>query len=181
MNFKIITKMKKVSFLLPCLFFFFLILTTQQSCTESKTNLLVKVDVTQSVDQIGLPVYAHLQGAAGQDYALVIASESELVDSGMSYEILDSDVDASSETSYLIALERITGARASAAKDLNVLHDDGRNIVVRVSELGAASLSKMGFEIEWLSESPIVFPEIDDLLYLEEATRGSGCHPHQSH
>jgi hypothetical protein len=69
--------------------------------------VLARVEVTGMVEDLGLPVYVHLQDAAGKDYALVITAPSQLEKSG-AYTILDAEVDG---TRYLVGEERRPGAR----------------------------------------------------------------------
>jgi hypothetical protein len=102
-----------------------------------------------------LPMYAYLQDANQRNYALVIASTSELQASGASYQILDSD--AASSDDYLVALERRTGARANASQVVSILHDDGRHIITRVPLTQIDALSALGFDLQRLSATPLVF------------------------
>lgn len=101
-----------------------------------------------------LPVYAHLQDAAGRDYALVIAPQARLEQSGLSYRILDADARGGE---YVLALERRPGARAGAARFVNVLYDDGRQIIVRATPAQAEGLAELGLELERLDAMPLTF------------------------
>jgi len=125
--------------------------------------VIAKVDVTDSINQISLPVYAHLQGATDQDYALVIAAQDQLSQSGNTYQILESIPPDMQGTHYLMGLERVDGTREKAGSLFHVLLDDGKNIIVRVSETDAEQLVKLGFEIEWLSEQPIIVNQIQTM------------------
>jgi protocatechuate 3,4-dioxygenase beta subunit len=120
---------------------------------QSEPPILARVEVTGVVDDLGLPVYAHLQDAAGNDYALVIAPLSQLDLSAAGYTVLDPEMDG---TPYLIALERRPGARPRATQVVNVLHDDGRHLVARAMPGEGEALAGMGFDIQWLDEAPMV-------------------------
>lgn len=102
-----------------------------------------------------LPMYAYLQDANQHNYALAIAPLSELQASSAQYQILDSD--ATSPDDYLIALERRPGARANASQVVPILHDDGRHIITRVPPAQTDALSALGFDLQRLSNSPLVF------------------------
>lgn len=119
-------------------------------------DALVKIDIKNSIDEVAFPVYAHLQGATGADYALVVADQDQLDAAGVNYTLLEVIPRNFKKTAYLIALERIKGARNTAANMHNTLWDDGRNVVMRVSEADAVQINLLGFEIEWLSTTPIV-------------------------
>ena len=123
---------------LVCLLSSFAILVSvvgsQNAQIFSETKVLARVEVTGKLNQLGLPVYAHLLGASGQDYALVITSVSELNEADVSYVILDSITSQDDGKFYMIARERIDGAREEAAETVNVLHDDGKHVIARVSE-----------------------------------------------
>ncbi len=129
MNRHILVVMKGTCFIVSCLFFFFLVLGTHNLRADSGQKVLAKVDISGTVEQIPLPVYAHLQSLDGQDYALVMATKNQLIGMGIPYTILDSNAESAGTTSYLIALERLSGARIEAAKTFSVLYDDGRNII----------------------------------------------------
>ncbi|MCG8335465.1 MAG: M28 family peptidase [Proteobacteria bacterium] len=155
---------------LPVVLAILLFLGLQNAAAYEAGTILAKVDVTSSVAQLGLPVHAHLQGASGQDYALVVANQNQLDASGMNYKILEVIPANLEGTNYIIALERISGARTNAAGQFNVLFDDGRYVIVRVSEFGAEQLVLMGFEIEWLSETPIVLMQSQTMSLMAEST-----------
>lgn len=120
-------------------------------------TVLARVELTGTVDQLGLPVHAHLQGGDGVDYALVIAPEKTIRDTGSRYTILDTAPVVRDGQGYIIALERIDGARKKAAAGFHVLMDDGRNIVVKLHARQTTALAKLGFELEWLDAVPMVF------------------------
>ncbi len=115
--------------------------------------VLARVEVTDGVDALGLPVYAHLQDAAGKEYALVIAPVSQLDQAGVDYRILDTEASGSA---YVVALERRVGARQQAAQVVNVLLDDGLHIVARATLEQAEALAELGFDIQRLDDVPMI-------------------------
>lgn len=123
---------------------------------QATDKVLAKVDIVGSISKIPFPIYAHLQGASGQDYALVITSRSQLNHSGQPYKILEQIPEDMQDTNYLICLERVKGARKEAASRFKVLLDDGRNILIRVTGANAEVLFKLGFETKWLNKRPII-------------------------
>ena len=120
------------------------------------SDVLARIDVTGMLNDIDLPVYAHLQGADGVEYALVIASTAELQASGQPFTVLHQPTAPAGERRYLIALERIEGARLQAAGLVDVLLDDGRRIITWSTSDQAEALVQLGFEIAWLPDSPMV-------------------------
>jgi len=115
---------------------------------------LARIDVTGAPESLGLPVYAHLQDASGQDYALVVAPPEQLATSGFAYRALDTLAGASS---YWIALPRRADARARASRIATVLHDDGRQLIVRATPVQAESLTAAGCDLARLPDVPLVF------------------------
>ena len=115
--------------------------------------VLARVEVTDGVDALGLPVYAHLQDAAGNEYALVITPVSQLDQAGVDYRILDTEASGSA---YVVALERRPGARQQAAQVVAVLLDDGLHIVARATLEQAEALAELGFDIQRLDDTPMV-------------------------
>ncbi|MFZ4478988.1 MAG: hypothetical protein ACOYNZ_03730, partial [Rhodoferax sp.] len=124
-----------------------------QAQLDSGAEVLARVEVKGSIQTIGLPVYAHLLDAAGNDYALVIASANQLAGSGLSYQILD---DPASSGTYYLARERRNGARQTAATLFNILHDDGRRILVKGGPELAGKLSELGFDINAIPKTPMI-------------------------
>jgi hypothetical protein len=131
------------------------------SAQSGDVPVLARIDLTDAAQArnlltgvYNLPVYAHLQDAAGRDYALVIAPQARLEQSGLSYRILDADARGGE---YVLALERRPGARASAAQSVNVLYDDGRHIIAHATPAQAEGLAELGFDLEWLDAVPLTF------------------------
>ncbi|MCP3944580.1 MAG: M20/M25/M40 family metallo-hydrolase [Desulfobacteraceae bacterium] len=129
---------------------------------DPSNNILAKIDVSDQVNLSDFQVYAYLQGSSGKDYIIVKSTASELKDSNSVYEVIDHIGAVATDKRYVIALERLKGARQKAAVELDVLLDDGRNIVSKITESEAVKLIKMGFEIEWLSDSPLVFKKVEE-------------------
>jgi hypothetical protein len=101
-----------------------------------------------------LPVYALIRDAAARDYALVLAPLNHLRQSGARYRVLDAN--GARPEDYVIARERRAGARTQAARQLAVLDDDGRQIVVRLPFAQADALAALGFSLRRL-DTPLVF------------------------
>jgi PKD repeat protein len=117
---------------------------------------LFRVEVPGMVDALGLPVFAHLQGADGADYALVIAPFSVIESSGAEFTVLHEPGAKAAGKKYLIATERKEGAYGKALKSHEILHDDGRQTIIWATPQEAEALAGMGFEIAWLPEKPLV-------------------------
>jgi hypothetical protein len=141
----------------------------QDTQNHSETEVLARVEVTGELSQLGLPVYAHLRDAAGQDYALVITSVLQLNEAGVSYVILDSITSHDDDKSYMIAMKATNDAREKAARTVNVLHDDGYHVIARVSESEAEQLALFGFELARLNETPLVLRETTQLSRAQRA------------
>ena len=115
--------------------------------------LLARVDAPGSTSSFPLSIYAKLQDADGQDYVLVKATDEELDGVGQSHQVLDSDAESAV---YILAYEFRAGARASARGKFNIIHDDGKRLLVRSSsgdEIEA--LADLGFQCRPLSAKPM--------------------------
>ena len=116
-------------------------------------RVLARVEVSGSLSDIGLPVYADFLDSRGNYYALTIAARGQLQSAGLSFHVIDEYLPGNR---YLIARERRPGARSRVAQEARVLHDDGLRMIVR-SEPGIAdALSEMGFAVKLIGETPIV-------------------------
>jgi hypothetical protein len=125
---------------------------------DRESLVLARVDVQERVDQIPLPVFAHLRGSDGLDYALAIAPLSQIESSGASFSVLDY---AAEPGVYIIATRAGAGRQSNDSialmGSIHVLVDDGRQIVARASEQQAMNLAAAGFEIARFPETPIVW------------------------
>ena len=122
---------------------------------ESAPPRLARIDVPGPIATFPLPVFAQLQDAAGQDYVLVRAADADLAQSGWSFRVLDS---AAAAATYVLAYEFRTGARTVAAQGgFQIVHDDGRRLVVRSSSPGADvdALAGLGFQCRPLPAAPL--------------------------
>jgi hypothetical protein len=128
-------------------------------------EVLARVEVVGLLEELGLPVHAHLMGADGRDYALVIAQPEALAAAGWPITVLHRVPEPAGPRRYLTALERLDGARALAAQVLPVLWDDGRQIVAWATPAEAARLAELGFEIAWLPEEAMVLAEPSAALF----------------
>jgi hypothetical protein len=118
-------------------------------------RVLARVAVAEDVEALGLPVYAHLADSTGQEYVLTIVERAVLEKGVRAYSILDT---VHGGNGYYLARERRPGARAlaSAGFPANVLHDDGRRLVVRGAPGIDESLSALGFDLKRLPGRPVV-------------------------
>ncbi|MCX6032855.1 MAG: M28 family peptidase [Chloroflexi bacterium] len=117
--------------------------------------VLVRVALAGPMARLDLFVYAQLQDASGQDYALVIAPRSQLDQAGVPYRVLDAGGRGSD---YVLALKRGAAARAGAIPPgLTVLHDDGRRIIVRAAGAQAEALTELGFDLQRLPDTPLTW------------------------
>ena len=57
--------------------------------SSGETLVLARVEVPEYLEDLDLPVYADLEDEDEVYYALVIASERELIEAGASYRVLD--------------------------------------------------------------------------------------------
>lgn len=148
--------MKNVkSFLTLSVILVLFIFLAGQLCAQDDT-VLARVEVKSALAEVNMPIYAHIQDAAARDYALVMVPATQLASTGFTYEILDYPNKKAAQEFYYIALERRRGARQQARSLVNVLHDDGRHVIVRTTEEKAEALAMLGFDIELLSDTPLV-------------------------
>lgn len=146
-------KLRPTCFLIGFLFVFICTSLVAQSLDE----VLVRVDLVGAVENISLPLYAHLVSPTGQEYALVKSDLSTLERSKRTYQILDYVHKKAKDESYFIALERVDrGGRRQASSLVTVLHDDGKQIVFRAKPENAEALCLLGFDIEEIM-TPFVF------------------------
>jgi hypothetical protein len=141
----------------------------QDAQNLSETEVLARVKVTGKLDQLGLPIYAHLQDATGGDYALVITSVSQLDEARVSYEILDPITVRDDGKLYVIAMMETSEGREAAVATVDVLHDDGYHIIARVSDSEAEQLLEFGFELALLNETPLVLREATESFLAQQA------------
>jgi len=118
-------------------------------------RVLARVEVTGMLNDLNLPVYAHLQDGAGKDYALVIAPQAQLDQAGVAYRILDKDTGG---VDYFILSmpsgdNRIPMSRLAKA---DVLLDEGKHFIIRSTFKQAEALAEAGFEIQWVDHTPMV-------------------------
>ena len=149
----------RLAYLLSFLAIFASVAGAQDAQNSSETEVLARVEVTETLSELELPVYAHLQDAVGQDYALVITSVLQLNEARVPYEILDPITVRDDGKFYMIAMMAKNDAREEAASTVDVLHDDGYHIIARVSASEAEQLSSFGFELARLNEEPLVLRE----------------------
>jgi len=99
-----------------------------------------------------LAIHLHARDADQREYALVFAPPSRL--RGVSYRVLDANAARASD--YVAARERRAGARDDAARQFDILYDDGRQIVARLASDQADALAALGLSLRRLGDAPIV-------------------------
>lgn len=117
--------------------------------------VLARVELRGDLAQVPLPVHAVLSDAAGQQYALVIASRRQLERAGWPYRVLDP---AAAVDAYLLARPMRADARQNAEGKFHVVHDDGAQWIVRVRRHeDATALGDAGFAVARLSRRPLAW------------------------
>jgi PKD repeat protein len=147
----------KLVFLVVIFSFF----TTGQGFVYSDRTVppvLARVEVVGMLEDLGLPVYAHLQDAAGEDYALVIASQAQLERSGVRFSILDENA-WGADYFILTKLSRDKRVPAELLARHRVLLDDGEQMIIRSTFEQAKTLVGPGFETRRLGRTPMVLAE----------------------
>jgi len=140
---------------------------TCDAAASAEVQFLARVEAPGSLADLNLPVYADMVDGAGKYYTLVIAAQAQLQGAGVAFLVIDA---CSPGTRYLIALERRPGARLQASKEMKVLYDDGRRIIVKDSPGLADALAEMGFALKLMSDTPMILapsvqaPQVERLL-----------------
>jgi len=134
---------------------FSMVTTGQGLVYSTKTGppVLARVEVTGMLDDLELPVYAHLQDATGKDYALVIAAQAHLDQAGVQYRILDKNARGAE---YFILTMLSKNKRVPTDQLMNVLLDDGEQVIIRSTFQQARTLGELGVEVKWLGHTPMV-------------------------
>lgn len=133
------------------------VLVTPGAAQTDDPPVLARVDLAADAGQLGLPVYAMLQDAWGQDYALVIAPRSQLDGAGRPYQVLDAD---SRGQAYVIGRQRGAALHAGGLPAGLTLHDDGRQVIARAASPQADALVELGFDLRRLPDVPEVWQAV---------------------
>jgi len=120
---------------------------------KTEPPVLARVEVTGMLNDLGLPVYAHLQDGAGQDYALVIAPQPQLDRAGARYRILDKDT---GKADYFIISMFPANKRVPVNRLKNVLLDDGVQVIIRSTAKKVQPLVESGLNVQRLGDTPLV-------------------------
>ncbi len=144
---------RKLHCLLVSLIFLFIFSLNAQD------QVLVRMDISHKISEANLPVYACLQDLSGKEYVLVIETLTNLEKSKRSYQILDFISKKLKEETYFLALNKKEEGRKKAGLFVTILHDDGKQLVVRAKPEDAESLCMFGFEIAELGNEPMIFAE----------------------
>lgn len=130
------------------------------AAAEPPARVLARIDADTPRLLAPLPVHAQLHDASGQAYGLVIAPAADLAASGCKLHVLDSG--AGSNT-YIVARAFRTGARQAAHGQFQVLHDDGKHLVIRATSPydEIERLGLLGFQSRLLPAAPLDFDLVD--------------------
>ena len=121
----------------------------------SPSAQFARVNLSGSVSEIPLPIYAQLRDASGQDYVWVKATEDELRASGLTAQII---IDADVSGPLYLARSRLPADRSLLPASLRILHDDGNNLLLAPGgPADRAALSSLGYELRRLPSSPLIF------------------------
>jgi len=120
---------------------------------QTDPPVLARVEVTGMLNDLQLPVYEHLQEASGKDYALVIASQAQLDQSGAQYCILDQNARGAE---YFILSMLSKNRRVPTGQLKNILLDDGEHVIIRSTLKQVEHLAESGVEVKWLGHTPMV-------------------------
>jgi len=129
--------------------------------------VLARVEVTGMLNDLGLPVNAHLKDSSGKDYALVIATPSQLEKSGAAYRILDRNAD---QAEYFILYTMSSDKREMAKLPDNMLLNDGKHIVVRSNFNQVEKLAESGYDIQRLDHKPMILTPLKKYPESKEMT-----------
>ncbi|MBF0361319.1 MAG: Zn-dependent exopeptidase M28 [Oligoflexia bacterium] len=147
--------MKNLNLVIVLLLFLIFVSCSSKNDPESQVIVRINVSNEDNIDDLenrGLPIHEVLEDSRGNEYIVSITTRSLLDRMQLSYQILDSCSGRCGE--YLIADSLgDSSIRTRAAAETTVLHDDGKNVIVRFSKALSNSLPKMGFELALLQSS----------------------------
>ena len=117
-------------------------------------QMLARVEMGGGASWAGVPVYALGQDGGGDEYAWVKAAEDELAALGRAYRVVDEEAE---NAAYLLAYEFRKGARDAACGRFNVVHEEGRRLVIRSANAAAdvEALGNLGFQCRRLPMEPM--------------------------
>lgn len=139
-------------------FFYFLLIFSFLTCAPSfaakpDQPVLARVDVEGVVDDLTLPVFAHLVDGTGADYALVIATQKQLNQAGVQYSILDK---TAAGADYFILSMFPVNKPVPVGLVENALLNDGRQVIVRSTFKQVETYGDAGLDVQWLGRKPMV-------------------------
>ena len=129
----------------------FLLGTLSLYAAPADDIVLARVDGLSSSMKTELPVYEFLKDAGGTDYALVIAPESHLELSRLSYKILDRQAD---KHVYIIAMRMPVPVKKPLPETVPVLYADGAYIITYAEHV--ETVSTYGYSSKQLT-TPVRF------------------------
>ncbi len=123
------------------------------SMDKADLPVLARVEVKGMLNDLKLPIYAHLQDGTGHDYALVIAPQRQLKQAGVTYRILDTNAE---QGDYFILYMLSADKQALANLPDDVLLNDGKQLIVRSTVQQVERLVESGFDAQKLNHKPMI-------------------------
>lgn len=129
-------------------------------------SVLAKVAVGERLSDVAAPVFAHLRGGDGSEYALVFVPSEAAARNAGAHRLAA----ARSPEEFVVGLERRRGARAEARRLAEVVLDDGRHVVARATGAQAERLAAAGLDLYRLPAEPMVVDPPVRATYLRAVT-----------
>ena len=131
--------------------------SNDKSCNE--TRVIARVNSTGDLSELRLPVYEVLEDGKGIEYVLVIAELSEIISITTNYQVLETLSANSKPSDYQVLYAGLQGINHLAKEKIQMIYDDGINILAKGTDTEAADLSTLGFGFHRINK-PIVFEKI---------------------
>ena len=117
------------------------------------SQVLARVEVPGDISEIPLPIYEVLDDNNDVYYALVISTEADLKNAGVTYTVISQHLTGAD---YLLAESGRSEAYADAVKTGKVLYNDGHWIIARYEPDLEETFAEMGFDVVMLSQTPML-------------------------
>lgn len=125
------------------------------STTESQ--VLARVEIPGDISEINLPVYALLEDNQDVYYALVISTESEMKNAGVTYKVISEHL---AGADYILGESGRTEAYEEVMQTGKVIYNDRHWIIARYEPDLEATLSGLDFDLLMLSKTPMaIYPK----------------------
>ncbi|MFH1134830.1 MAG: M28 family metallopeptidase [Pseudomonadota bacterium] len=118
-----------------------------------ESRVLARVEIPGVLQDLDLPVYAHLIDGQGGSYALAIAPLETLQAGGFSFQVIAAH---RAGNRYILAGAPLGRSRGSLDPGIPVLHDDGRTFIIGYETGRIEALIKQGFQASLLRQAPLV-------------------------